>query len=147
MLSIAKRFVKKKRHDEIKRVIYNFVKHCFKIEAFLEKERPIQPHPNLRPADLHLVHFEDGKHLCLDVTVTNVTIKGSSSNFANYAYGVDALSIAEKGAKRKNNTYLSKCLSTGLLFCPISRGYARESLVSLNKLINRVCSWYKQEVV
>ena len=104
----------------------------------------IQSHPNLRPADLHLEHFENGKHLCLDVTVTNVTSKGNGRNFANYANGIGALSIAEKAAKRKNKTYLSKCLTNGLLFCPISiestGGYARESLVLLNKLINRVCS-------
>ena len=132
------------RHESIKRVIDKFAKHCFNIVAFPEKMNLIRSHPLERPADLYVEHFEGGKHLCLDVTITNVTSTGSKRNFANYAKGCGALSIAEDAAKRKNQKYRSKCHANGLLFCPISiestGGYARESLVMLNKLVNRVCS-------
>ena len=71
-----------------------------------------------RPADIIIDDFENGKALCIDLTVANVDCKSHASWTIKYACGEDALGLAKKAAVLKHKKHDANCERNGYLFVP-----------------------------
>ena len=97
-----------------------------------------------RPADIIIKDFENGKSLCIDLTVANVDCKSYAGWISKYARGEDALGLAKKAAVSKHNKHDATCERNGYLFVPFAMesygGFAPETMELIEKVSSRVAA-------
>lgn len=93
------------RHDMAKDVLADI---CYKAGVVARKEVSLglvsNDNKELRPADIMVYNWEDGRDVCMDVTGVSPFTSARTRNFAPG----HAISAA---VTRKNNKYLDKCTS------------------------------------
>ncbi|KAL5731086.1 hypothetical protein ACHQM5_003845 [Ranunculus cassubicifolius] len=104
----------KHRHDQVRDLIFDLCR-CAGVPS--RKEVPLhcisEDGGNLRPADILLTCWEQGRDVCMDITGVSPFV---SSGFNTFVPGQAVL----KAAQRKVSKYGAKCTANGLGFLPFA---------------------------
>ena len=132
---------KLERHEKLLHVFSSFLGNALSVKVNPKK---VLSDAATRPADLIIDDFENGKKLCVDLTVANVDCKSYQSWMRKYARGEDALGLAEKVADLKRSKHREACERNGFLFVPFAMesygGFASETMELIEKVCSRVAA-------